>query len=180
MGANPYWYYTKYQANLNAVLQSLRQQEFEAGRYNPAIKLLDFPITEKSPSPGAQHLSMEDALMASDADGTRSILDILRVSDTPCPLSRDEFEAALLGQGNYEILGEIFNTAFPLSTSELIELFGTEQPTHDMVQSVIFGKARSEAAYTFWESIDRGTARYIHIYDEGEPSEIFFLGYSFD
>jgi hypothetical protein len=104
----------------------------------------------------------------------------VRVSDTPCPLSRDEFEAALLGQGDYEILGEIFNTAFPLPVSELVRLFGTEQPTHDSVQSVIFSNAPSEAADALWDSIDRGTARYIIIYERGEPTEIFFLGYSFD
>jgi hypothetical protein len=74
MGAEPYWYYTKYQTDLNAALQGLRQQEFNAGRYNPAIRLLDFPITDESPSLGAQHLSIEDALMASEADGTLQFL----------------------------------------------------------------------------------------------------------
>ncbi|MCC5636868.1 hypothetical protein LC593_13565 [Nostoc sp. CHAB 5844] len=181
MGAEPYWYYTDYQTDLNAALQTLRQREFQAGRYNPVIPLLDFPITENSLAPGAQHISIQAALEASDADGTRSILDILRVADRPCPLLGDEFEAALLGGEEYhEILGEIFNTAFPLNPAELITLFGTEQPTHEMIESVILGNTNSDAAEKFWDSIDRGSARYIIVYAENQPSEIFFAGYSFD
>ncbi len=179
MGAEPYWYYTSYQPDLNAALQMLRKQEFQAGRYNPAMPLLDFPITESSPAPGAEHPSIEAALEASEADGTRSILDILRVSDTPCPFSRDEFKATLLG-GDYEILGQVFNTAFRLPSAELLALFGTEQPTHEMVESVILGNTNSDASAAFWDSIDRGTARYIIVYIKDQPSEIFFVGYSFD
>jgi len=180
MGAEPYWYYTKYQSDLNAALNHLRESEFQAGRYNPVIPFLNFPITESSPAPRAQHESIEEAIEASDADGTRSILDILRVSQTICPYTRDEFKAALLGKGNYQILEEIFNTAFPLSLEELMALFGTEQPTHAMVESAIFGNLSSEASDTFWESIHRGTARYIIIFANNHPSEIFFIGYSFD
>ncbi|BAY16604.1 hypothetical protein NIES21_24340 [Anabaenopsis circularis NIES-21] len=181
MGAEVYWYYTDYQPDLNAALQTLRQREFQAGRYNPAIPLLDFPITENSPSPGAQHISIEAALEASEADGTRSILDILRVADKPCPLSRDEFEEALGGGEEFhQILGEVWNTAFLLTSAELITLFGTEQPTHEMIESVILGNTNSDAAEVFWDSIDRGSARYIIVYAENQPSEIFFAGYSFD
>lgn len=178
MGAEPYFYYTPYQPDLNVALQTLREREFRAGRYNPAVPLLDFPITENSPAPGAQHPSIEAALSATDADGSRSILDILRVSDTPCPFSRDELEK-LLGQGN-QILGEVCNIAFPLPATELVTLFGTEQPTHQKIQSVILGNTNSEARHDFWESIERGSARCIIVYAEGQPSEIFFVGYSFD
>ncbi|BAY13082.1 hypothetical protein [Calothrix sp. NIES-2098] len=181
MGAEAYWYYTDYQSDLNAALQMLREREFQAGRYNPAIPLLDFPITENSPTPGSQHPSIEAALEASEADGTRSILDILKVSDTPCPLSKDEFEVALLGgEEYYEILGEVFNTAFPLPLQGILALFGTDQPTHEMIEAVIFGNTNPDVAYAFWDNIARGTARYIILYADNQPSEIFFLGYSFD
>jgi hypothetical protein len=180
MGADSYYYYTKYQSNLNAVLQDLRHQEFQAGRYNPVIQLPDFPVTESSPAPGAQHDSIEAALRASDADGTRSILDILRVANQPCPLSRDELEIAWLGGDNCEMIGEICNTAFPLSDVELHALFGTEQPGHEIVQSVILGDINSEASEAFWDSLDRGMAKYIIIYEGEQPSEVFFVGFSFD
>jgi hypothetical protein len=179
MGGEPYWYYTKYQPDINAALDALRNREFQAGRYNPVTPFLNFPITESSPAPGAQHPSIEAALEASDADGTRSILDIFRVSDSPCPMSREN-RSFLLSQGNYQILEEIFNTAFPLPSEQLLALFGTQQPTHDMIESVIFDNTGSEASDIFWESIDRGTARYIIVFANNQPNEVFFIGYSFD
>jgi hypothetical protein len=187
MGSSSYWYYTSYQPDLNAALESLREREFQSGRYNPATEFPEFPIIENSVIIGAQHESIDDALEASEADGTRSILDILQVIDKPSPFSRDEFDEALQAGGNYEILGEIFNTARPLSSLELLALFGTEQPTHDMIESVIIGNTDlelsdvvKENSSNFRDNIARGTAKYIIVYAESQPSEIFFIGYSFD
>jgi hypothetical protein len=111
MGASPYFYFVKYQADREKALQELRQQEFQAGRYNPAVSFPDFPIRPSSPSPGAQHESIEDALEDSDADGTRSILDLDHFSDEP------EFCAVT-----------------PLSQDVLKELYGTTQPTRAMIE----------------------------------------------
>ena len=36
MGADPWWYYVKYQEDIEDALQDLRQREFIAGRYYPA------------------------------------------------------------------------------------------------------------------------------------------------
>lgn len=177
MGAHPYWYYTPYQSDLTAALQTLREQEFLAGRYYP-VQSLNFPITAQSPSPGAKHPSIEAAIEASDVDGTRSILDIFRISDTPYPLSGDELDLELLAEENIDAL---YNAAFPLSSAELLTLFGTEQPTHSLIESVIVDDTTdSETAEEFWDSIDRGSARYILVYENSQPSEIFFVGYSFD
>ncbi len=111
MGASPYYYFVKYQADREKALQELRQREFQAGRYNPAVSFPDFPIKPSSPSPGAQHASIEDALEDSDADGTRSILDLDHFSDEP------EFCAVT-----------------PLSEEVLEELYGTTKPTHAMIE----------------------------------------------
>ncbi len=97
MGAHPYWYFTEYNADIDAALQTLRQREFEAGRYNPVIRYVPFPIGAASPSPGAQHGSIDEAMDAADADGTRSILDIEHVGNEPdygvaCRLLDDELE----------------------------------------------------------------------------------------
>jgi hypothetical protein len=175
MGAHPYWYYTDYESDLSLALEKLRNREFQAGRYNPAIPFLDFPITENSPAPGAKHSSIEAALEASDADGTSSILDILCISDQPYPLVKDK----LTGEVNFEILATVFNTAFPLRSEELLALFGTEKPTHEIIESTIFGNSGNDATSDFWD-IDRGTARYIIVYQENQPREIFLIGYSFD
>ncbi|MCW5318447.1 hypothetical protein GTQ43_33445 [Nostoc sp. KVJ3] len=172
MGGHPYWYYTKYRTDVDTTLQLLRQQEFTAGRYNPVLPFIDFPITADSPIPGSQHSSIEEAMEAADADGTRSILDMFQVST----ISYSEALASSKQGGM-----ELFCTTFPLSTDELIRLFSTEKPTHEMVETVIVASEQNEeAASEFWESIDRGTGRHIVIYEDDEPVEVFFIGYSFD
>ena len=94
MGAHPYWYFTAYEADLNAALAKLRRREFEAGRYNPVVPVIAFPIGPASRSPGAKHRSIDEAREAAAEDGTRSILDIDRVGDEPdfCVPSINELE----------------------------------------------------------------------------------------
>jgi hypothetical protein len=111
MGAHPYWYFEKFDGDVDAVLQALRQREFRAGRYNPVLPFPDFPIGANSPSPGAQHASIEEAMEDSDADGTRSILDLNHVSEAP------EFCAVA-----------------PPPDEVLEGLYGTAQPTREMVE----------------------------------------------
>jgi hypothetical protein len=112
MGASPYWYVVKYNADPQVALDELREREFRAGRYNPVIPFPNFPVTPSSPTPGAQHDSMEEAMEDADADGTRSILDIMRVGDEPD-----------------------FCTAVPLADDVLQELYGTTRPTRAAVEA---------------------------------------------
>ncbi|MGA2070233.1 MAG: hypothetical protein ABSG97_02695 [Sedimentisphaerales bacterium] len=111
MGAHPYYYFVKYNPDINAALEELRQREFKAGRYNPVIRFLEFPIGPDSPAPGAQHASIRKALKDADADGTRSILDLDHISKNP-----------------------EFGAVSPLSPNELVRLFQTEQPTREMIE----------------------------------------------
>jgi hypothetical protein len=111
MGAHPYWYTVKYKANTQAALDELRQREFRAGRYNPVMPFITFPITDASPAPGAEHDSIEEAMEEADADGTRSILDIDKISDEPD-----------------------FCKATPMAAELLEELYGTTQPTRSQVE----------------------------------------------
>jgi hypothetical protein len=147
MGAEPYYYFVKYKPDVDAALAELRDREFEAGRYNPVIRHLSFPIGPGSPSPGAQHATIQEALEASDADGTRSILDLDHVSDQPD-----------------------FCAVAPVAPAELERLFGTDQPTHEMI----------EQSGELFEGMERGQGVYIIVYKDGSPDEIFFGGYSFD
>jgi hypothetical protein len=112
MGADPYWYTVKYQPDIKAALHDLREQEFRAGRYNPVIPFPNFPIRPNSPAPGARHASIAAAFRAAGADGTRSILDLERISGEP------EMGAVT-----------------PLKDDELEELFGTTRPTREMVEA---------------------------------------------
>lgn len=172
MDGHPYWYYIKYQTNVDTTLQTLRQREFAAGRYNPTLPFIDFPITIDSPAPGSQHSSIEEAMEAAESEGTRSILDIFKTSTI-------SYSEALALSKQDAI--DLFCTTFPLSTDELIYLFNTDKPTHEMVEAVIVLSERNEeVADEFWESLDRGTGRHIIIYEKDEPVEVFFVGVSFD
>jgi hypothetical protein len=110
MGAEPYWYTVRYQPDIGAALQQLREQEFRAGRYNPVIPSPSFPIGPNSPAPGARHASMAAAFDAAGADGTRSIIDLGYISDEP-----------------------EMGAVSPLSDGMQEQLFGTTRPTRQMV-----------------------------------------------
>jgi len=110
MGAHPYYYFVKYQPDIEAALQDLRQREFEAGRYNPVQPFPRFPIQLNSAAPGARHISIEAAQADACEEGTRSILDLTAISETPD-----------------------FCAAAPLANEDLHRYFGTTQPTKELV-----------------------------------------------
>jgi hypothetical protein len=169
VGAEPYFYFTPYQKDIQSALQGLREREFEAGRYNPAMGMADppsymfqmrFPPDESWPSPGAQHASIEEAIEAAADSGTGSILDLSQVGSAPD-----------------------FSTVCPLSDQVLIQLFGTTKPTRALLESVLIKKepiSGPEGFGLFWDQIERGEGRYIVIYSGSKPREIFFAGYSID
>jgi hypothetical protein len=132
MGGEFYDYKVPYEPDVQAALDKLRRQVFESKQFYGA----EFD----PPTP-------EAAFEMADADGTRSILDITRISDRPD-----------------------FCCAAPLSPEELERFFGTQQPTEADVQD----------SDDFVEDLERGMARYVILYEGGEPSGIYFAGYSFD
>jgi hypothetical protein len=91
--------------------------------------------------------TIEEAFENMDEDGTASILDITHVADEP------EFFAVV-----------------PLPSDNLVQLFGTDKPTREMI----------EQNMDFYEDIERGQGIYIVAHKDGKPAEIFFGGYSFD
>jgi len=111
MGGHPWFYFVKYQADVTMALQELREREFKAGRYNPSEWFPSFPVNPNH-APGCKHASIEEAMEDADADGTRSILDIQEIGDTP-------------GYG--------IASAFP--KQRLVELFGTGKPTRAQIES---------------------------------------------
>jgi hypothetical protein len=111
MGGEPWFYFVDYQPNVDLALQELRKREFAAGRYNPVVRFPAYPVTTSSPAPGAKHASIEDALEAADADGTRSVLDMERVAQKP----------------GYGVVAA-------LPPARLVELFGTERPSRATIE----------------------------------------------
>ncbi len=127
MGAEPYFYFVPYQPDTAAALHELRQREFRAGRYNPVLPFPPCPVGPRSPAPGARHASIEDAQEDAGAEGTRSILDLDRVSDEPD-----------------------FGAVAPLGPGLLEQLYGTTRPTRAMIeQNMEFFEAleRGQGAY---------------------------------
>ena len=110
MGGHPWWYLVPYEKDVGGSLAALREREFKAGRYNPAEEFPRFPV-DLAHAPGCQHSSIDEAREESDADGTRSILDVSRIGEEP-----DYDVAARLGDG------------------ALMELFGTTKPTAEDVE----------------------------------------------
>ncbi|MBD2593647.1 hypothetical protein H6G74_04795 [Nostoc spongiaeforme FACHB-130] len=101
--------------------------------------------------------SIDEAVANVEPDGTASILDMFEVTDHPQTCA-----------------------VCPVPTDDLIRWFGTDKPTLQMVQSILVEEEQPDTCEEFWDSIGRGEGRYIIIYDEDEPFEIFFAGYSFD
>lgn len=109
MGGEPYDYWVPYEPDIAGVLRKLRDREFQAGRYRSYSD--DWDPDEQGAKPaGPRHASIEEALEASEAEGTASILDIAQVGAQPD-----------------------FMTAGPLSAAQLMAAFGTTKPTRQQV-----------------------------------------------
>jgi hypothetical protein len=156
LGANPWSYWVPYREDIEGALLELKQREFAAGRYH---KPWGFTGT---------HATIEEAAAADENNGTRSILDMIGVSDVPRNpdhiVGSDEFQL-------FDFEGDpMFGLVAPLDPEQIVDLFGTERPSRAMI----------EANEEYYGLIDRGLGIYIIAYDGDEPSEIFFAGYSFD
>jgi len=149
MGAQPWYYFMPYDSAIETAFRALREREFLAGRYYPAVSSLKFPIDSSSPSPGAKHTSIEAAIGSAGPNGTRSILDITNVQ-----LAGPRRPGAIV----------------PLTRDELIELYGSDKPSREMVQ----------ANMDFFIDLDRGEGIFAILYAAGKPNEILFAGYSYD
>ena len=151
MGGEFWSHFVPYQEDIRAALEALREQEFRAGRFRqPCLVYPGFwgRIFGRQPSKLKPPRSIREAIkIADDGTGTRSILDMERIADTPAS-----------------------GTLSPVPQEELQRLFGTEQPTRDMV----------EQSEELIDRIDRGQGIYIVTYHGGKPDGIYFAGYSYD
>lgn len=97
MGADPYDYYVRYEPDIQAALDKLRQQVFKSGEYRYSQ---------------LQPRTIEEAIENAEADGTASILDISKISQTPQ-----------------------YCCASPLPLETVIALYGTDKPNLTQVLS---------------------------------------------
>ena len=118
MGSTPYSYLVPYQPNFQRALDELRAREFEQGRYNPVMPFPPFFVDDTTPpGPGREHETIDEALEASDADGTRSILDIDRVGN--------EADFGVARRLTEEELQSHFRTTTP-TRQQILEIMPTE------------------------------------------------------
>ena len=184
MGATGWSYFVPYQQNINTVLQELKDDVFVQGQYEQPFNLdqnevesqLNFlsSVYQSLPDEIRKHTNqflelgqasgkqqrlrqtpknIKQLLEQCGTEGTHSILDIEKVSS---------------------IL--VFGAVAPLSNLQLMDIFNTEQPTHDMVEkwSTRIDPSDAEPLYECWEGI------YIIVYKDSIPDEIYFEGCSGD
>jgi hypothetical protein len=163
MGASGWSYFVPYQADINQALQELRQQTFDSGRY---YKPAEFYERISSVQPDELRAYLDDKVNALRAlakprtidelvaqngeDGTHSIIDITGISLEPG-----------------------FGTASPLAEQQLLDLFGTLQPSQAMIIQQLSPDMLPKLRRR-WQAL------YIITFDAGQPQEIFFCGFSGD
>jgi hypothetical protein len=111
MGGHFWSYSVPYQEDIRAALEALREQEFRTGRFwQPTEVQPGFfgRLLGRGPSKPKRPASIREALKTSDATGTRSILDMERVSDTPdlgavSPLRPEELHLYADGAHRFQI-----------------------------------------------------------------------------
>ena len=178
MGSSSWTYFTPYQEDIEQALQDLRRKLFEAGDYGRFWLYLEVPeeafdaLDEISWTGTDQQLveelaqvlaekqihvaipkppqTIKEAEERSDAQGTKSILDIERISSQP------EMGVA---------------TALPHNV--YVQFFGTEKPTREMIERAVKTKG-------LLDDVERWQAIYVIAFKNDRPDEIFFGGWSGD
>jgi hypothetical protein len=117
MGGHFWSHHVPYQEDIRAALEALREQEFRAGRFRLPTQISPGffgRFLGRKPSKPKPPATIREAIKIAetDATGTRSILDMERISDTPTPA-----------------------TMSPVPREELTRLLGTVQPTREMVEN---------------------------------------------
>ena len=166
MGGHAWSYFVPYEKDFDGALQKLREREFKAGRYNKDYL---------HGNPNAKPRTIDEVMELCGADGSRSILDMFEVLDSP---HQRRLEPTNDAAGLDEILASALESidpdrlarVAPLAKEDLVELYGTDTPTHEQV----------EKNHEFYEWLNRGEGIYVVVYKDKKPTEIFFAGMSFD
>jgi hypothetical protein len=199
MGASGWSYFVPYEDDIQLALNKLRDAVFRNDDYpvRPAFQAGDMTFDDFLPPDATEEereeyreqyedwqsevqpgsfASIDELLAWNGEEGTHSILDVQTLM--PTPLEHPTIEAweraadrKLDMQGMIEMLNERLGKVYPLSQKQLLTVFETVQPSHEMV-------ARS---YVQLQDLrDRGVGLYVIVYKDNLPTEIFFTGYSGD
>ena len=186
MGAEFFGYYVPYEADIEGALQKLRQREFTAGRYfgayakeereNINYESCD-PVRDFNPKyywPPIEVGIIDDS----------NIHELL--TSTPAHCSMEEAINELLEWGactksalNLRTVSynERSGVAYMIKPEELIEHMGTGKPNREQFEEGFW----EYAEYVANNVTDiRYTGCCVVIYNDGQPSELFFGGWSLD
>jgi hypothetical protein len=168
MGGEFWEYFVPFQADVEGAMQALQAREFAAGRYHSRRDCEPtLPVPTSIDDLRANYLTEE---------GSRSILDMMTVSDDPGAGPPEEMSDLVgdLSDAFPDAFGGVipaFCTVVRVSDDELRRIFGTTQPTRGMIEA---------SAPELAEPIERGCGIYVIAHRDGRPDEIYFAGYSFD
>jgi len=188
MGASEWSYFVPFQHNIQQAFHELQAAEFQQGNYGVRqafnagnMSFEDFlppdpDMTDEEREAWRYQFETWQAEVQSDSfetlealrewngpDGLHSILDMRAVIGTPLSVGPVD------GWSSYD--SSRIGLIWPLTSDQLMQLFGTTRPTRALVE------ATHNQYHTFRE---RWQGLYIIVYDGDQPSEIFFTGYSGD
>jgi hypothetical protein len=164
MGASAWSYFAPYQRDAFAALEALRWKVFREGDYFKSSRVfLDFDeFIEHDPSIwGDEHsLGIWEAWYAEVVEELREHVG-----------SPDALRWHNGSEGTHSIIDITWRSQLhELSSDAVKQLFGTTKPTRDDVTKVD----------VIASTVGRNHCAYFNVYLEGEPSEIFFFGFSGD
>jgi hypothetical protein len=186
MGASGWEYYVPYEADMSIAFQKLRESIYpEVAKEYPTrveqiadleneLQRLDsmYPLSKQDFDQAERRQSHEDYIV--------DRLKRLRSLPEPVTIQERIKELRLIcgedGTGTILDMKQIsakpgYSEVAPLTNQELVNLFGTVQPTRDMIEAnkrTIFGLRPSQMG------------SYVILYANDEPSEIYFVGFSGD
>lgn len=194
MGATGWSYFVPYEADIPSALQRLREDVFARGDFQYGETV----ITEKQRKAFLEHVppdwlqkvreqaeGLEEPMKTAFLQQAERMRDTL-AGGTPARRKRKPktIERLLEVQGEsgtHSILdiGGIspkpeFGTVSSLPHTKLVELFGSERPSHAQIERASSSGALEEFTSERWQGI------YVVVYHDGSPSEIFFAGCSGD
>ena len=162
MGATPWLYRVPYQDDVNTALQELREKEFRAGRYRGIgknyIRASGFQYKDWSGNTEEEIEQLISQLGSIEAAISHVV-----------ELTGENGTASILDMFQVSDIPDYY-TVSPVSTDAFLEFFKTDNPTYNTLIT-------SEA---FWDSLERGQGVYVILFEDNQPLEICFAGYSFD
>jgi len=182
MGASSWSYFVPYQSNIDLALQEIQFRVFEEEFQNPE------PLFSKAELLAHLNYELEHLEMHYPDPKVRATLkrrfqnQKKRLTSAPDPIKMRKAIDKLVKQcaenGTHSILDiktissqPEFRTIAPLSPKELLAMFGTEYPTRSMIEKNFTQLTKLR---------ERWSGTYVIVYDNNQPTEIYFTGYSGD